>query len=492
MLAAVFAAALLAAGCGSSGSQDNPDLPIVVIDVEDLLVDVGQRFELSGANSSDPEGNDEDIDFFWTALNETAIVRFDDRCEDDIDQLCDENSDDLCVQPQVQACATNADCAKGNCDSGTNECEELQNRTCNSDADCDVGGCNFNSGTSSPDCAEGICVLGGGNQESIASFVATAPGPYGVRLLVEGKKSNNIGLRTLQTYPSLYVLGSLTSFGGTLGGIIGESQDADRFAADAVRGISNPVTGNLLVADPVLGAVREFDYLTGNIVGTFGETGQSSAPVALAFSPVNGDLYVASQDGTIDLYDDSTGLFAGTLTDVTALGEEVTAIMFVPETDRLLVVDGRPGQGLREYDGSTGAFVGVYGQTAAAAVQAVDAAFLSEADGGGLLIADAAGDVKLCNANGAACAPFGNVSTLLANGGPTAVEVNPSAAFVPASAVVVADRTSEYVVACTATGTSCGVFGDTEGLDSQYLDVFFAPPGAPIPDTTTTTTTTLP
>ena len=33
---------------------------------------------------------------------------------------------------------------------------------------------------------------------------------------------------------------------------------------------------------------------------------------------------------------------------------------------------------------------------------------------------------------------------------------------------------------------------ETEGLTSDYLDVFFSPPVTPTPDTTTTTSTTLP
>lgn len=489
-LARVLVLVFLAAGCGSSGSEGNPKLPVVVIDVEELLVDVGERFELSGESSTDPEaGKDSEPDFFWTALNNVVTVSFDDRCEEDIDQICEENSDDLCAEAQVQACATNADCAVGDCDSKASQCEELQNRTCNSDEDCDTGPCRFNSGTSSPDCEEGICVIGGGNDLPIASFLASAPGPYGVRLLVEGRKSNNVGLRTLQTYPSLYVLGSMIAFGGTNGGLVGELSDVDRYAPNAVRGVGNPVSGNILLADPVIGSIREFDFQSGNILGTFGETANATAPIALAFDATD-DLYVVNQDGTVQIYDGASGLFAGNFADVTLGAEEVISIVFAPATGNLLVVDGRAGQGLREFDGETGAFLGLYGTTAAAVGQAVDAAFLSAADGGGLLIADATGDVKRCRANGTACQSFGTVASLLAAGGPTAVAVNPSAEFEPDSAVLIADRTNEYVIACTSDGATCEVFGDTAGLDSGYVDVFFAPPETPIPDTTTTSTTT--
>ncbi len=485
----------MSAGCGSSGGDDNPQLPDVVIIPETLLVDVGARVNLDGSETTDPEADSNDeILYFWTALNETATVTFDDRCEDDVEQICDENSDDLCQDPQTTACTTNADCEVGNCDTtppAPFECEQKQNAFCNNNDDCAEGDCAPNSGTTSPDCTEGICLLGEGREQVLASFIAPAPGPYEIRLLAEGRVSNNVGTRIVNTYPSMFLVGSLIAFGGTEGGLIGESADVATFAPNAVRGIGDPATGNILLADPVLGIVREFDFNTLNVVGTFGETAIMDEPVALAFDGA-GDLYAADEDGTVDVFSGSAGLSQGTFADVTLVAEQVTAILFEPTDGNLLVVDGRAGQGLREYDIATGAFVGFYGDTATAAVQAVDAAFLTGA-APGLLIADAAGDVKLCSVAGTACGPFGSIEPLLAVNGPTAIDVNPSAAFVPESAVVVADAVNNQVVACAADGSGCTAFGETAGLTSAYLDVFFAPPVTPTPDTTTTTTsTTLP
>lgn len=489
-------AAVFSNGCGSSGDEDNPKLPVVVIDVENLLVDVGGRFEVNGEDSSDPEGGkNQKLEFFWTALNETVQVTFDDRCEDDLEQVCDENSDDLCSEPTTRDCATDDDCDVGACDTVKDECEQPQNQTCASNDDCDNGTCVLNSGTSSPDCAEGICLLQEGREQPIASFVATAPGPYDLRLLVEGSRSNNVGLRTLETYPSMHLVGSLVAFGGTQGGLIGASADADSFAANAVRGVGNPVSGNILLADPVLGSVREFDFRTTNVVGTFGETDVLTAPVALAFDS-DDDLYVANQDGTVQIFDGASGLRRGTFGDVTLAGEEVTSLLFAP-SGNLLVVDGRAGQPLREYDVSTGALLGPYGATGGIG-QAIDATFLGDL-GDALLVADATGNVIECGADGTNCGAFGTAGSLLSPGGPTAIEINPSAGYVPESAVLIADRVSGYVVACTIDGSACDVFGETEGQDSEYLDLLFAPVVTPTPDTTTTlpgstttTTTTLP
>ena len=439
-------------------------------------------------DSSDPEGSkNEQLGYFWTALNETVQVTFDDHCEDEPEQICDENSNDLCSEPYTQPCATNDDCAVGDCDSATDECKEQQNQYCSSNDDCDNGTCVLNSGTSSPDCAEGICLLGEGRDGAIASFVATAPGPYDLRLLVEGSKSNNVGFAGAPDLSVDAVVGSLIGFGGTAGALIGASADADTFAANAVRGVGNPISGNILLADPVLGTVREFDFRTTDVVGTFGETDLMTAPVALAFDAEN-NLYVANQDGTVSIFDGSSGLLEGSFGDVTAAGEEVTSLLFVPDSGNLLVVDGRPGQPLREYDGETGALLGAYGNTGTIG-QATDATFLGDL-GDALLVADGTGDVIECDSDGTNCGAFGTAGPLLAPGGPTAIQINPSAAYVPASAVLIADRVSSYVVACTIDGATCDVFGDTEGQDSEYLDLLFAPVVTPTPDTTTTTSTT--
>jgi hypothetical protein len=75
------------------------------------------------------------------------------------------------------------------------------------------------------------------------------------------------------------------------------------------------------------------------------------------------------------------------------------------------------------------------------------------------------------------------------------VAVNPSADVTDAD-VLVADALAKRVIACDLDGTSCGVFGDTAGLDSDYVDIVFAPPAVPdvppppILSTTTTTTST--
>jgi len=447
--------ALLAGGCGSTGGTSTPMPPRAVIRVDSWLVDVGGRYRLDATASTEPRGRK--LEDTWTLVHPTSKAKFDSHCEDVPEEICTKNDDDVCAEDSSVFCTTNADCPTGEC--------------------------KLNSGTRSSECSTGKCLVGRGDRGAIASFVADVPGPYVVRLLVESPVANDIDTMILDTYPSLFVVGSLVAFGGTRGGLIGEFGDARTFAPDSPAGAANPNTGNVLLAVPEAGLVREFDYRTGSVVGTFGETGVfSREPVALAFDGA-GRLYVADADGTVRTYDGETGLFLDTVGDVTSGEQSVRAIAVSPVTGDLLVVDGRAGEAIRVYDAATGAAKGVLGETGGAVGRAMDLAFSEEP---ALFIADADGVVVRCSASGTDCAPLSGASGLLEPGGPTAVAVNPAVSAVDAR-VLVADAVAKAVVACSLDGSSCSVFGDTVGLDSAYADLFFAPPELP-----TTTTTTIP
>ncbi|RMF25778.1 MAG: hypothetical protein D6760_00150 [Deltaproteobacteria bacterium] len=445
-------------GCGSTGSVSSPTPPTAVIKVTSWLVDVGGRFQLDASDSTDPK--DRELDFTWTIVHPTSQAEFEDHCEDVPAEICTHNDDDPCSDDPNTFCTSNADCATGTC--------------------------MINAGTTSSECSTGKCLVGKGNHSSIATFIGDVPGPYSVRLLAESSRANDVATMVLDTYPSLFVVGSLFAFGGTQGAAIGEFADAASFAAGATRGVSNPATGNILLAVPGAGLVREFDYRDGSVVGTFGETAAfSSDPVALAFD-ASGRLFVADSDGRVQIYDGSTGLFIRTFGDVAAGGESVSAIAFSPVTGNLLVVDGAAGKAVREYD-AAGNLVGPLGATGAAAGVAVDLAFADDGTND-LLIADGDGDVIRCASDGTGCSSFGSASSVLQAGGPTAIEVNPSDAA-PSAKVLIADSVLGAVVGCSGDGATCGVFGETDSISSSFSDVLFAPPAVPTTTTTTVSTT---
>jgi hypothetical protein len=480
MAMALAAVATFAVGCGGSGSLNNPTPPTPIVKVvcrddpatlcrrDDQCtsgpcawrVDVGQRFVLDGSESIDPENRG--LTFLWSILNAASSAEFDDRCNDDPQTLCTSNVP-ACADDLTMLCATNADCN--------------ENIVCLQDA-------------VSPQCATGTCLVGKGNTSDPASFISDVPGPYNMRVTVQSSLASNIGTIKLGTYPSLYLVGSLFEFGGTTGDLVGEFADAAQFADGAVRGAVDPSSGNIVLVIPNLDLVREFDYRTGAVTSRFeGSALRLSDPVALAFA-ADGRLYVADSDGVVSIFNGSNGLFLKQLGDVAGAGENVSSIGFDPASGNLLVADGGAGLGIRAFDANDGSSFGVLGDTATAVSQAVDFAFLGDPPTA-LFIADGAGDVVRCDADGAGCNAFGAVvSGLLAAGGPTAIAINPAGAFSNAE-VLVADGVAEQVVGCAADGSACIAFGDTAGLSSGYSDIVFAPLSLPTTTSTTIPTTTM-
>jgi hypothetical protein len=466
----------LAIGCGGGGGRDNPERP--TIDVEGTqLVDVGQRVTMSASGSFDPTGRG--LTYFWTLFPPPdSKAKIEDHCEDDPDEVCVENFD-ACATDTSKVCTTNTDCELPGCEAAQN---------------CDV--CVEGFAESSPQCTAGRCDVDQGHQNDFATFVADAPGPYALRVLVQTNDANDTGVVVIDTYPSLYLLGSLFELGGTLGGLVGEFADADTFANGAAALVTSPETGNLLLAIPgPPGRVLEFGYRNGIDIGVFGETSDFvQIPVALAFD--NEDrILVAGAAGGVDAFDATRGRFIGTVADVTSDTEEVAAIAISPVTNNLLVVDGRAGQPVRVYDASTGAPADppTFGDVGTVATQAIDLAFLD----GAVFVADAAGELITCaNAElGTDCSVVAAASALLQPGGPTSIAANPAFDVTDAD-VLIADSVAKAVIACKSDGSSCAVFGDSAGLDSDYLDLAFAPAAVPTPPpppqfTTTTTSTTI-
>lgn len=455
--AAALAVVLLAA-CGSGGSQSNPPLPNVVITADAPIVDVGERFHLDGSGTTDPNGDAAKLTFDWRLVDGGEDTSFDDHCREDFAEICSSNDND--------------------------HCSNDTNRLCNSDADCvSPATCALNSGTTSSDCSTGLCGLGEGDTLSKATFVADVAGPYTVRLSVKGSKSNGTNTITLDTAPSLFVVGSLLQFGGTKGAFVGAAADAAEYAAGATRGAADPKNGNLILLDPDLGILRVFDLRTGKVLGAFGESDRfADAPTALTFHPDTQRLYVAQADGQVLVFDDATGLLVATFGNV---GPGAVAMAFQPETGELLV--GYGGVGLKHF-APDGTDLGTFGDTANHVDEAVDIAILPT-DPLNVLVADGTGAVWMCEADGAHCQTFSeDLDSLLPPVSPSAVAINPSYETTDAD-VLVSDPVHGRVISCDLSGHTCEVFGETDQQESDFADLVFSPVSAP---TTSTTTTTLP
>ncbi len=416
--------------------------------------------------SEDPD--DGELEYFWSKIHPNSDSVFENHCEDEPETACFTNDDDICL---------NDDGAGGTVQ-------------CDSNDDCTNGGddrCLHNSGSTSPECTEGICLLENRREREFASFIADRPGPYTIRLLVETTRGGtDIGQKVLGTFPQLLVVGSLYGFGGARGALVAEYTDARSFAARAIAGVSSPFTGNLLLAVETPGVVREFDRYDGSIIDTFGETASVGiSPIDIVFGQ-DQDLYAVDADGTLTLFDGVTGLFLTTVGDVTTGAEQVSSVAIRASNGNLLVADGRAGQPIREHDITDGSLVGVLGVTGGV----VQAVALAVADDGTMYIADQAGDVVVCDEDGAVCSQLGGAADVLVGGGPTAIALNPAGDQTVAQ-VVVADAVAEQVVGCMTDGSGCTILSDTVGLSSSYADIFFAPAELPTTTTTTTTSTTM-
>lgn len=455
---------LLAANCGGGSGQSNPPPPDIDIETNGDIQDVGERFVLDASGTTDPNGDAEDLTFQWRITDGgTDETDFEDHCRDDFDEICDSNEDDFCSNDEDRFCDSNDDCIN-------------------------FGICQLNSGTESEDCTTGICGLGEGDEGPVATFVANTAGPFSVRLTAIGSESNAARTILLQTYPSLYVTGTILQFGGTEGAFLGKVADADDFAQGASEGTTDPNTGNIVVIDSDINLVRTFDLHTGEILETFGETDRFvDVPTAITFNQDNGRLYVGDLLGDVRMFDGKSGLLVSKFANV---GFAPIAMRFSPVSGELYVVSGVGGTGIRHFS-ANGDNLGVLGETASALDEPVDFDFLPEDEDHDLVIADRTGKVVRCDVDGDDCRQFSaEADNLLAAGSPSGIAVSPSAPYTD-NDVMIADPVGQRVITCSSDGDDCSTFGETEGADSDFSDVFFAPFATPTTTTTSSTTTTL-
>jgi hypothetical protein len=141
-------------------------------------------------------------------------------------------------------------------------------------------------------------------------------------------------------------------------------------------GLSNPAAmalkpgGRLLVASRGTNSVLEYDLATGAPIGTFVTSGSGGlvSPFGLAFGP-NGNLFVSSDDGRVLQYNGTNGAFVGVFISAAASGglTNPRGMLFVPATGRLLVCSYGTNKVL-EYNGTTGAYIGQFNKNGTATV----------------------------------------------------------------------------------------------------------------------------
>ena len=117
--------------------------------------------------------------------------------------------------------------------------------------------------------------------------------------------------------------------------------------------------GNLLVTDLSLSGVREFDGLTGAYVTDFVTSGSGGlvSPFALTFGS-NGNLYVLTLTGEVYQYDGETGASIGLFTTVVGAASSTFDMAFGANGN--LFISDTVSSTVLEFDGTNGTPLGPF------------------------------------------------------------------------------------------------------------------------------------
>ncbi|MCP4251257.1 MAG: hypothetical protein GY778_29830 [bacterium] len=145
-----------------------------------------------------------------------------------------------------------------------------------------------------------------------------------------------------------------------------DTDTAITFVAAGSGGLNGPTAlvfgsnGNLFVTSRDTHEVLEYDGATGAPVGTFVSAGLGglTQPYGLTFGP-SGDLYVTSSNNTVIRYNGSNGALIGTFVTASSGGLNGPRGLVFKNDGELLVASTNTDSVLA-YDGTTGAFLGVF------------------------------------------------------------------------------------------------------------------------------------
>ncbi len=208
----------------------------------------------------------------------------------------------------------------------------------------------------------------------------------------------------------------------------------------------HPVSGNLL-ANKVPVDVQEIDGTTGNVIGTFGDTGANltiQTQGGFAVHPTSGNLFMVDTFGVQEF--DADGNFVQTFGTTGTNLNFPADLIFHPVTGNLLVADFG-NDDVREFDGTDGSFVGVFGDTGD--LTGPDTLAFHPQDNS-LLIGDSDGSIKSFNGTtGALIGPFGQ-TTGNAGRATDFVVTSVSPGGVTSGGVLALDTTDPHIIVVNA------------------------------------------
>ncbi len=155
-------------------------------------------------------------------------------------------------------------------------------------------------------------------------------------------------------------------------------QFVGNLVSSGAGGLSDPAgmlvhNDDLLVASAGTNSVKRYDLTTGASLGDFIAAGSGGlvGPFGVTHG-LNGNIFVTSSDNRVLEYDADTGAFIGEFVTAGSGGlSEPRGLLFMPETDKLLVVSYGSNNVL-QYDGTTGAFERQFNVNGTATVLTLD------------------------------------------------------------------------------------------------------------------------
>jgi len=188
------------------------------------------------------------------------------------------------------------------------------------------------------------------------------------KMLISGPDLNGNGGGDV--YVSSALTDSVVVYDGNTGAHLGDFVTPGSGGLDSPQGMAFDATGDLLVCSRATDEVLRYDGASGAFVGVFVSAGSGGLddPVDMAFGP-DGDLYVTSRwTNEILAYDGADGTFLGVFVgDDPATGPDESgglvwphAVEFDAGGDLLVSSHSATTREVLAYDGSSGAFLGVF------------------------------------------------------------------------------------------------------------------------------------
>jgi DNA-binding beta-propeller fold protein YncE len=216
-----------------------------------------------------------------------------------------------------------------------------------------------------------------------------------------------------------------------------------------------------------INGVKMYDDQNGDYLGIFGDT-SGEFVMGLVSHPITGNLLVGHSQGFIQEYDGETGALIGIFGNAADHLSSPIGLLFHPVSGNLLILEDGGSPKVQEYDGTTGNFISHFGDTAANLTPFVGNSMAISPITGNLLVSDRSDVKEFSGTTGAFVGVFGDTAANLGS----AVDI----AFDPVGGnLFVADRSNDDIREFEATSGAFIKSHDGGGAINNPISIAFRP-----------------